>query len=630
MTKLSVFTVFWCIFCVSSFKPDEEIIAILEDDAVLDLAAHYLQGKYELYECDTQVVKLLPDPHTPTGKSFQVVKWDAKTERFISHGATKQLNIDTHGVKSRIRVIGHGRKSGGTVTMGDLAHDKLANVLATLVDPVTKKVDRISMLGCSLFGDQQKSGKFTMQGNKFPIKVLEALRNRGIQTQVSARTGLVGVHKCGRKVYGRNICDKVVWSVTEGTIKKAFLQFTETNQLKSTFVSVKSKNVYRPPKPLPKNKQTNKVPVTQKYIDIEYSGGHQVPYYATLTNDDVFKVLEVSAENIFYRNVIVPNDWDSKITKQRKVKMIDGTVKDLPVRELNGVEDLMKEIKYWGELGFKYPSTDKAGTPMVNRVVYHRFGKFVLSLKVQSETNTWYQLQPFYCNLVGIIGSDSDDPLPHIRSTRYSTIQKRTNEEFFPDVIRFLSGDNENIKTGTGNAYNAVVAMAMLLSESIRDWRQHIINVLMFDLYHNLPVEKFGRNIFFYLEPMARGAAGPARYSGMRYELFKEPWWCEFRDPHLRAHYANVIKEWVSADFEDSKQGISKKSPNYSGSSDSSSAKKVAIRERFTESLAKVVMKFDPVQPSGFIQPQQTLAGDIAGPLYKVKPDKYKSWYNWW
>ena len=645
MTKLSVFTVFWCIFYVSSFKPDEEILAILEDGAVLDLAAHYLQGKYDLHDCDTQVVKLLPDPHTTLGMSFQVVTWDDKTERFISHGANKQINKFTHGVKSRIRVIGHGRKNGGTVTMGGLTHDTLANVLATLVDPVTKKVDRISMVGCSLFGNQQKSCNFTLQGpqNEFPINVLEALRSKGIQTQISARTGLVGVHESGKIAHGERINDKVVWYVKEGTIKKVLLQHTETNNLKSSFVSVKSKNVYRPPIPLPKDKkQANKVSVTRNYIDIEYNGGHQTPYHVTLTNDDVFKVLEKAAENIFHRYVVVPNDWDSKITKQRKVKMIDGTVKDLPVRELNGVEDLMKEIKYWGELGFEYPyrdkvsrqkiTTTKAGTPMENRVVYHRFGKFVLSLKVQSETNTWYQLQPFYCNLVGIIGSDSEDPLPHIRSTRYSTIQARTNEEFFPDAIRFLSGDNENIKTGEGNAYNAVVAMALLLSESIRDWRQPIINVLLFDLYHNLPVEEFGRNIFFFLEPMARGAAGPARFSGMRYELYKEPWWCKFRDAHLKAHYANVIKEWVSADFEDIKQGIRKRSPN-SGRSDSSPAKKVAIQEHFMDSLTEVVMNFDPEEPSGLIQPQPTLAGDIAGPLYQgdyeMKPDEYK-WLPLW
>ena len=628
--KISLSILLLCILKVSSYDYEKQIIVILEEnDKTADHAAYNLWGKDSCDDDNTQIVKWLPDSQTTLGKSFQVVKWDDKTEWFIPHEKHKTWELKDN-MKTRIQVIGHGRISGDVTRMAGFTHDKLAKMLSTLVEPGTKNVGRISLVGCSLFGNEQRSCKFSMQRNDFSVNLLESLRGMGIKTEISARTGQVGISSSGKKVHGQQARagDDLKWLVKEGSVKKVLLKHTESGELDVRYVSYKAMNPYIKGQPLGKGDN-----VKEYRIEIEEeSQSGSVTSYVTLDNEESFQVLTSAAEMVF-NGIVVPNNWDEQITKPVKVQMSDGTVRNLPVRKLRGIMDLTREIKHWGALGFEYPrkdengqkiSTAKDGQPFIDKKVYFQFGKFILSLNVQAEKFSIRKLNPFYINFVGIIApklSDlkGDNPritVPNIgNKVDYPNILPRTNDDFFPDVIQFLRGDNDNIKTGTANAYNALAAMAVFLSEPIRDWRQHIINILMLDLYHNLPRQEFGRNIYFLLHPMARGGTGPAKFSGMRYKLYQGNCWTKKKIKKQKAMFAHALEKWVSADFKDTSRGIYKR-PQNSQASKSSSAHRGVIKKKFADTLEETLSKFVLDKGTGFIHPQQGLSlTDVTGPL---------------
>ena len=642
MKKISLIILLLCILKVSSYDYEKQIIAIVEEnDKTADIAAYNLWRKSSCDEHDTQIVKWLPDPHTPLGKSFQVVKWDDKTEQFIPHEKSKPCELKDN-LKTRIQVIGHSRISGDVTMMAGFTHDKIANMLSTLVERGTKNVGRISLVGCNLFGNAQRSCEFSMQRNDFAVNLLESLRDMEMKTEISARNGLVGISSRGKKVHGRQARagDDVHWFVKEGSVKKVLLKHTESGEIDARYQSYKAKlmNPFMHCKPLGKGDN-----VKEYRIEIEEESG-SVTSYVTLNNEESFQILTSATEMVF-NNIVVPNNWDEQITKTVKVQMTDGTVRNLPVRELKGMMDLTREIKHWGTLGFEYPhsengqeiSTAHDGTPLIDKKVYFQFGKFILSLNVQAEKFARWKMFPFYINLVGIIapemldlkGDNSKVTLPVIDKVDYRNLLENTNDEFFPDVIQFLRGDNDNIKTGTANAYNALVAMALFLSEPIRDWRQHIINTLMLDLYHNLPRESFGRNVYFCLHPMARGGASPVRFSGMRYKLYQGCRWTKDKKKETKAMFAHALEKWFSAEFKDTSRGIYKR-PHNSHASISSPAHQEEIKKKFAETLEETISNFDLDKGTGFIHPQQELSlTDVIGPLihpidneFRVTPEE--------
>ena len=198
--------------------------------------------------------------------------------------------------------------------------------------------------------------------------------------------------------------------------------------------------------------------------------------------------------------------------KQYRVTMVDRqpgkpqfAEKDLTLREFSGGElDLIKELRYQSNKYDKTnPSTD---------TVHYRFGSFVVSMSLGN----------FYLKVDGIITSDfSPDELAEIQnkwpdvdsegyslSKDYPQMKEKTSSDIIDNVKSWINGKNDEIKTTTKNfeeqAYNAQCGAAMFLSESIRNFHNHITNMMAIEM---IDANIQSKEQFFSTDvlPMARG-----------------------------------------------------------------------------------------------------------------------------
>ena len=165
---------------------------------------------------------------------------------------------------------------------------------------------------------------------------------------------------------------------------------------------------------------------------------------------------------------------------------------DKNVKEIHGIDELLKEIHYHGLRGPKKDSKRK------DPLFYYRFGPWVLSM---DPTN-------FYVAVVGIVQPNNQNQ--YWQNVEWKTISKEyTNmrphigkDTPIKDVINWINGEDQKIKLELENAYNAQFGLALFFSESIRCFQNHLTNMMAIQLISS---GYLSLDMFIDFHPMARG-----------------------------------------------------------------------------------------------------------------------------
>ena len=624
---------------------EEQIIAVLGDDATINMAAHYL---YEKHPEVSNVVKW-----NTKDKKFELAKWNAKTERY-EFDAGKDIP-PLPDDRTRVQVVGHGTldEKTGEIKLGGLVPDELAQGLKEL--PGVEEaghITRVSLVGCSVGKLNDNGEEFV--GNEYPKSVLETLHKDGIDTEVSSRVGVVGVDSTGRKMVGEMTGDtenkKVIWRSNEGYLKKTVVKY-EGSEIKITKVPITSGDSFIKPKSLVWKNRAEKKSLLSHVSRLEdFSllvhgkiAAKPGDYY--FDYNDLFDMVSDIAKESF-NDIDVPDDWLDQITSEKIVRKRDGSKETLKVREFRNVDDVMKDIKFFGEKGgFEYPrnvngklvNTDKDGNVFEDRYVYYRFGDWVVNMKYQAGKLSM-NLNPFYAHMEGIIHAEDpsnpsdtkneDVEFPSaIGKVDYPTLLPKTDALFFPEAEAWMAGKNKDIRINDQSAYNAVASIALFIPESIREYRSWVASKIAMDLYNH---EAMSAHKFQEAHPMARGGVAPCQFTGMREILWEslglkgklKDWPESPQGVALKLRFARMANEWLSAFKFDTTSGSGdnmeiegeslKRVLDAHDDDSGTAANRQEIEEKIKECISKVA-KSEPGTASDFIDIPDNK--DIAGPL---------------
>ena len=166
---------------------DKQVIAVMEDDSVIERAAEFLYTKH------------------PTLST--VVKWNPNTKEFeLVHGS-----LSSFGKNSRIQIVGHGSGDDRGTKLAGFTAEKLATTVSQLPHD-SNNIGWISLVACDIAGN----GKPNLSED-FVSRFLKSLtdQNRndiGFETIVSARSALVTIDSTGRKLTGEFSGDQIYWN----------------------------------------------------------------------------------------------------------------------------------------------------------------------------------------------------------------------------------------------------------------------------------------------------------------------------------------------------------------------------------------------------------------------------------
>ncbi len=197
-----------------------------------------------------------------------------------------------------------------------------------------------------------------------------------------------------------------------------------------------------------------------------------------ITDDKAFQRLDAAAKYA-YRNAKSSkptNEMEyttSMVTNENgKPIFVDQR---MMLREINGYEDFLNELRYRSDEYKANPSMD---------TVHYRFGSFVVSMSLNN----------FYLKVDGVINTKfSFNDLQYIKSEwpdvnkgysfseEYRRMIPETGADFIQHVRNWIYGGNGDIETTPANfiehAYNAQCGAAMFMSESIRNFHNHLTNM---------------------------------------------------------------------------------------------------------------------------------------------------------
>ena len=461
---------------------DQQIIAMMEDDVVVERAANFLYEKH------------------PTLST--VVKWNPITEaKFeVVRGTQRSL-----GENSRIQIVGHGGRVGTGTTLAGLTAEQLATAILQLPRD-SNKLGQISLVACDIAvkGEPNLSEGFV---SRFLTSLAEI--DIAIEATVSARSALVTVDSTGRKLTGEFNGDQIDWKHKD-TASKIVARLENGEVV------------------------TNRDPVTDDsslypcltcgvLADVEFPDGSGNEAIADdnavflmgceldckrrgrfkLTEGTLYDIIDQAARNVFGGQ----RPEGGATTQNHLVRERVGTQNELQnivrkIRKLGSPTDLVNEIHFY--------STD-GRTPADAHGIYYRYGDWVLHM----DTNN------FYVKLVGVILSENIphdhenhkeisantpidpnafntvvpvDGLKHLDLNRIPVIgdqydvMRGVDGSFFHNMVSWINGDNERIRLGnddqsrTARATNAQRGLAMFLSEAIRNPRVYFTNMMALDL----------------------------------------------------------------------------------------------------------------------------------------------------
>ncbi|XP_065916665.1 uncharacterized protein [Dysidea avara] len=454
-----------------------QVIAVLGNDQEIQKAANFLlnrnKGNSQAVKLDTDIVQL-----DPLKQTFQRVKWDTETEKFVSDKLRDKL--PTNWKDAQIQIVGHG----------DIYSEKIGNLLpgglAKKKNQLTHNSDvgKISIVACS------GSGSPTDTAPPYLEAFLKQLDHPS--TPVSIRSALVSVDSQGHILTGELVLDKngnlngIKWSRNDPS-KKWIGKY-----------------------------DGNKVEITQKLATDEAE--LESYYYGVLPESAPIYVKTKGNSNAYGLNDQESFSWVDKIAKDtyKNINGRGGTLAEhqvhilpnkspmvLQVREIGGIDDLLKELRYHGENG---PGTN------ANAKEYYRFGDWVLGMR----------LDTFYVDVEGIIvtSTDSDGKKEQVNEYKtewkkvpapYGEMRKGIDEaKFIEEVRHWMNGEHGKIGLNMESAFHAQCGMAMFMAESIRCFHNHFTNMMSLQL-----IEKGYMNVdlLFNTHPMARGGTWQVEYS---------------------------------------------------------------------------------------------------------------------
>ena len=502
-----------------------------------------------------------------------------------------------HG--GRIQVVGHGgwNENARAVLMGELNAEQLSDALKTLLpDPDTPEagaIKRVSLVGCRLGGQH---------GRGFPETLLRKMT--GTVEEISSRTDIVGIDSSGRKVYRELDAEgQPKWGTSPGAVPKEVIRLGEGGAVENIGDYVASK------------------------IELErtLSGERSNPYHVKLSNNDVFNVISSVAQEHF-DTVSVPDDWNTQVENERLVRVLDnqgvGRDERINVREFSSYAQLTQEIKHWGEKGFEFPSYDKDtntwettsnGRTLRDRSIYYRYGDFVYEVNVEKglhEKTSLPEFEPFHTTLKGVIVNEDPNGAT-IKNTRvnlnqykfgdtYAEMKPQTDDNFFPDTRKWISGQHSEIGTTITNAINGATTISMFTCEAFREYRVHVTNRLSLDLNAHVPT--FDRNEFFESHPPSFGGGSTAREHGMREDFYGRGSnrFTLFKVNEVKRRITSLVEQWTNAGYKDRILNVEKRPAGSTSSESTDAVVKTSLINKFKRSVNRV-MTSDPSTRSSIL-----------------------------
>lgn len=467
-------------------KYNQQVIAILEDNQAIQKASHYL---YQKHDTTSYVVKW-----NGNSQKFERVQWNEQTQLHEASSTQDPLPINQGQWRNtRIQVVGHGDINSQTTSIAGFSAESLADTLTTGLS--MGDVGRISIVGCTRQGEVGSHSQTPRYLNSFMNKLKQLGRSR---TEVSLRSALVSVDSSGRKLTGelvlsgsyntpevgikwshKNPSNKWIGKFTRRNfyqIEQSKVTATQPGEIESHFFGI-----------LPAN--------SDLYVSTFDRSAASAPTTYKMSDSKAFEWIDRVSQNT-YTNI--PSG--RAVESSQRVQFLTGTqnVGDIRVKEINSMNDLLKELRHYGE----------AGPALRRSKVHYRFGDFVLSMHTDN----------FYVSVEGVIvnPNDSNEKKSQVDALRqmwrnfqnqripedYPTMQPETGTNFFDDVNSWINGEHNRIGLNIENAYNAQCGTAMFLSESIRSFQNHITNMMSLDLVRHGYLSK---EYFFKSNPMGRG-----------------------------------------------------------------------------------------------------------------------------
>ena len=229
----------------------------------------------------------------------------------------------------------------------------------------------------------------------------------------------------------------------------------------------------------------------ESFVRIVENTGHLVTVELKENNKKVRHKVNVGAD-VGDQSV----DYYDKQTSQIEQKM-------LKVREIRNYEQMVDDINWLGLRGVLEPRQAE------DRYEYYRFGDWVIS----------FDLKNFY---VGdhFIGRISADKLPKdiekalkafsLGKTKHVTYGDMLNGKNFQLYIakQWIYGNNDEVASRKTSMDQGRLTLAMFVSESIRNFRTHVINMMAIEIIADTN-KRLTTKEFIDSHPMARGGTWP-------------------------------------------------------------------------------------------------------------------------
>ena len=196
-------------------------------------------------------------------------------------------------------------------------------------------------------------------------------------------------------------------------------------------------------------------------------------------------------------------------------------------------------------------------------------------------------------------------------------MKPQTDNNFFPDTRKWMSGQHSEIGTSRTNAINGTTTISMFTCEAFHDYRVHVTNKLSMDLNAHVPT--FDRNVFYRSHPTSYADAGTGREHGMRNEFYNRPA-NKFKAAAVIRRVTSLVEQWTDAGYEDIARNIKRRPADSTSFKSSDRAKMTRLIDGLKESV-KTVMTNDHSTRSSFIQSHPR---EIYGPLFEGPYDARK------
>ena len=533
----------------TSTNYEQQYIAVMENQPDLMEAAQFLFRKHPAVS--------------------NIVVWDGNQGRFFLYDTNNQAvsnhvidNLNEKGL--RIQVVGHGqvdRSSGSPkIKMSGLTGTELSNAITTLLDvpsdtTKTMTVKKISLAGCKLAPDPKKRARPENRAREtFLRELCEQFHSNRVRTSVNARSELIGISPSGQKMVGKQGTENVEWISKEGF--KPGYKYRAYVQPDGTFVLAnKAENPKYTNDPNLKNDQDMETGILSELVHQKGSLLHMLDPSKTvlksqwLKADVAYKLLDEVSKKLYVDiDSTTPVPVDKVIVRHYNDETLDHTYWTRDVQQITGsADDFMAELKRRAEA---YQRDDSNPPQKGSDKLYYRYGDWIFGMRKDT----------FYINLEGVVASEhvpngyESQDTKHDRSAlkralerdgyrleneqvametvpeAYPNMRPGLSNSFMQRAKSWINGQRAGLDLPTDRVeqikqcYDGQMAIAMFFSESIRNFRTHVTNVMGLDLAENKFVSL---DEFYAKHPMARTGTWqettPAVSGGYRKKVGVEP-----------------------------------------------------------------------------------------------------------